>query len=316
MSESGQELALPPSPCMVGSRPGSGPSASERAYEATYVGFPAESGRLPSLLAKRRLAAMWPLSSPLAFRSPMHFTYSILSNIVLHIMRYFGQYSSAMSRVSNIGRYGGSNVVNLLYDRYGNRKYINEEERRRFLRAAKAIESRPVFTFCLVLARTGGRISEVLALTPRQIDIDGQMIVYRSLKKRIKEGGDPVYRAVPVPARLLRKLDAVHEIKAAQQDPARIDERIWPWCRRTAWTRVKEVLEAAGITGIQATPKGFRHGFAVDALVHEVPLVIVQEWLGHANIEMTAIYTKAVAGEARAIASRMWGWRLRAGLGW
>lgn len=207
-------------------------------------------------------------------------------------------------------------MVDLLYDRYGNRKYINEEERRRFLRAAKAADSSSVFTFCLVLARTGGRISEVLALTPRQIDIDGQVIVYRSLKKRIKEGDDPVYRAVPVPARLLRKLDAVHQIKAARQDPMRVDERLWPWCRRTAWTRVKEVLETAGVMGIQATPKGFRHGFAVDALVHEVPVVIVQEWLGHANIEMTAIYSKAVAAEARAIAHRMWGWRLRPGLRW
>ena len=202
------------------------------------------------------------------------------------------------------------------YDREGNRKYVNEVERRRFLRAAKATGSPSVFTFCLVLARTGARISEVLALTPRRIDIDGQAIVYRSLKKRVKEGDDPVYRAVPVTARLLRRLEEVHQIKAPQQDPDRVDEPIWPWCRRTAWARVKEVFDAADVSGAQATPKGFRHGFAVNALVQKVPLPIVQEWLGHSNLEMTARYCKAVAAEARAIANQMWGWRLRLGLRW
>ena len=231
-------------------------------------------------------------------------------------MRYFGQYTGSMSSPSYAFRYGGSHLSNLLYDRDGSRKYINEEERGRFLRAAKATGSGPVFTFCLVLARTGGRISEVLALTPRQIDIEGKVIVYRTLKQRLEEDDDPIYRAVPVPARLLRQLDAVHQIKAARQDSKRVDERIWPWCRRTAWTRVKEVLHAAGVSGLQATPKGFRHGFAVDALVNEVPLVVVQEWLGHASLETTAIYSKAVAAEARAIANRMWGWKLRLGLRW
>lgn len=207
-------------------------------------------------------------------------------------------------------------MVNLLYDQNGNRKYINEGERRRFLRAAKALGSKPVFTFCLVLARTGGRISEVLALTPRQIDMADKVIVFRCLKKRRTEDEYPVYRAVPVPARLLRQLDAVHQIRAARHDPERMDQPIWSWGRTTATTRVKEVMQAAGISGIQATAKGFRHGFAVDALVKEVPLVIVQEWLGHANLETTAIYSKAVATEARTIANRMWGWKLRLGLRW
>ena len=207
-------------------------------------------------------------------------------------------------------------MTNPLYDRIGNRKYINEMERLRFLKAANSADARSVFTFCAVLARTGARISEVLELTPRQIDMESQVVIYRSLKKRIKAGDDPEYRAVPIPTPLLRKLDAVHEIKEAQLDPYRVDQRIWPWCRRTGWTRVREALDLAGVSGAHASPKGFRHGFAVNALVQEVPLVIVQEWLGHSDIQITAQYCKAVAAEARAIANRMWGWKLRLGLGW
>ena len=239
-----------------------------------------------------------------------------INSYVINNMSYSEQHYQTMSRVSRPSRHGGSHMVNLLYDQNGNRKYINEGERRRFLRSAKALGSKPVFTFCLVLARTGGRISEVLALTPRQIDMEDKVVVIRSLKKRKDKDDYPIYRAVPVPTRLLRQLDAVHRIKAARQNPNRIDERIWPWCRTTATTRVKEVLQAAGISGIQASAKGFRHGFAVDALAKKVPEVIVQEWLGHANLETTAIYSKAVATEARMIANRMWGWKLRLGLGW
>ena len=203
--------------------------------------------------------------------------------------------------------------MNFLYDRYGNRKYTTAGERRKFLRVAKAKASRPVYTFCLVLAFTGARISEVLALTPRQIDFEAGVIVIRSLKKRKREGDIPVYRVVPVPARLLRELDVVHQVRALRENIVQADARIWPWGRTTAWKQVKEIMHEAGISGLQATPKGLRHGFAIAAIVAGVPLVIVKEWLGHARLETTGEYTKAVGAEARTIAKRMWGWR--SGLG-
>lgn len=207
-------------------------------------------------------------------------------------------------------------MIDPTFDYAGNRKYINERERRKILCAARKTAPLPVFTFCLVLAFTGARISEVLALTPRQIDVEGRSIVIRCLKKRKKEDEAPVYRPIPVPTRLLRQLDAVHQIKAARQDETLVDTRIWPWCRSTATTRIREVMKAAGITGIHATAKGFRHGFVVCALVKRVPEVIVQQWAGHSSIETTKHYSKAVAAEARSIARLMWNWRLRLGIGW
>lgn len=218
-----------------------------------------------------------------------------------------------------------------MYDCDGNRKYMNWRERRRFMRAARP--KRPwldigsfldhlrsnrqgkagdwsVFTFCLALTYTGGRISEVLALTPRHIDVQGHIIVFRTLKKR----GRVAYRPVPVPARVIRELDAVHQIKAARRDAERVDERIWPWCRTTAWTRVKEVMDAAGITGIHATAKGLRHGYAIQALVSGLSDSTVMRLLGHSRIETTLVYTEVAGAEARTITSRMWGLLLRVGL--
>jgi integrase/recombinase XerD len=51
-----------------------------------------------------------------------------------------------------------------LFDTCGHRKYLVASERRAFVSAALA-EDDPTASFCLTLAVTGARISEVLALT-------------------------------------------------------------------------------------------------------------------------------------------------------
>ena len=43
------------------------------------------------------------------------------------------------------------------------------------------------------------------------------------------------------------------------------------------------------------------------AIQADVPLSLVQRWLGHADLATTAIYVDAVGGEERALAARMWG---------
>ena len=206
-------------------------------------------------------------------------------------------------------------TVSFTYDKDGNRKYATDSERKRFIRAARAHPSATVRTFCLTLVFTGARLSEVLELTPRRIDSEAGVVVIRCLKKhkkKQKEGEPPppppppVYRVVPLPKTLLQELYAVHAVTAAQEDPERIDERLWPWCRATGWKRVKEVMKAARIAGIQGSPKGLRHGFAVGALVSGVPETNIMRWLGHSRLETTMIYTNAVGAEAQIIARRMW----------
>ncbi len=99
-----------------------------------------------------------------------------------------------------------------LFDAEGRRLYFTEEERRAFL-AAAAKAPREVRTFCGTLHATGCRISEALALTARQIDLSGRVVVFESLKKR-RRG---MFRAVPVPPELLDALDMVHGIREAQR---------------------------------------------------------------------------------------------------
>jgi integrase/recombinase XerD len=185
-----------------------------------------------------------------------------------------------------------------LFNSAGKRLYLTLEERRKFLAAADK-EDRETRTFCYVLAYTGCRISEALALTPEAIDLSAGTIVFETLKKR-RSG---VYRAVPVPPTLLDMIELVHGLREKRLKRA---APLWNFGRTTAWKRVVALMKVANVKGPQATPKGLRHGFGVAAVQAGVPLNLLQRWLGHAQLTTTAIYANAVGPEERNIAARMW----------
>jgi integrase/recombinase XerD len=188
-----------------------------------------------------------------------------------------------------------------LCDKKGRRKYFTDEERTAFLKASSRAP-REVRSFCGVLLYTGCRISEALALTAKDIDLSAKAIVFETLKKR-KRG---MYRRVPVPAELLDNLDMIHGLRQLQRK-GRLNDRLWPWCRMTAWRKIEAVIKEAGITeGPHASPKGLRHGFGIAAVSKGVALNILQKWLGHSQMTTTAIYADATGEEERAIAARMW----------
>jgi integrase/recombinase XerD len=81
--------------------------------------------------------------------------------------------------------------------------------------------------------------------------------------------------------------------------------RLWPWSRMTGWRAVHAVMQAAGLEGVPASPKGLRHGFGVAAVTAGIPLNLVQKWLSHAQLSTTAVYANAVDAEEKDIARRM-----------
>jgi len=189
-----------------------------------------------------------------------------------------------------------------LYTPHGQRKYLTVSERNEFLRVADSFP-REVRTFCYVMIYGGCRITEAIELMPERVDYSNGVLIFRSLKKR-KQG---VYRSVPVPPSLLDMLDMVHDLKHGNPRAGKhIDKPLWNWSRATAWRRIKEVMDKAGIKGAHATPKGLRHSFGVHAVTCNVPLNTLQKWLGHADMKTTAIYADAIGNEEKKIAARMW----------
>ncbi|MEN7547358.1 site-specific integrase [Rapidithrix thailandica] len=185
-----------------------------------------------------------------------------------------------------------------LYSDKGERLYLTASERQRFEQVSKQ-QDRETMTFALVLLYTGCRLSEALNLQVRHIDLENHSIGIESLKKR-KKG---VFRSIPVPERLIESLNLVHALRETKNKNA----RLWKFTRMTGWRKIKEIMATAKIQGPQATAKGLRHGFGVYAIADcEIPLNMVQKWLGHAELKTTAIYANAVGKEERDIANKMW----------
>ena len=182
-----------------------------------------------------------------------------------------------------------------LYDAQGQRKYLTELELKAFLKKADETASENLRLLCHVLAWTGCRLSEALALTPESIDTQAGFLIVESLKKR-RRG---LYRAVPISDGLiadLRRYSAVLEP----------DSRLWPMARNTAWGKIKEIMLNAGVGEAQAYPRALRHSFGVMAVQRDIPLSQIQKWLGHSSLKITAIYADAVGIEEMRLASRLW----------
>ncbi|MGN6768648.1 MAG: tyrosine-type recombinase/integrase [Rhizobiaceae bacterium] len=186
----------------------------------------------------------------------------------------------------------------MIADKDGKRLYLTAAERQSFLHAAARMPGE-VRSFCETLHYTGCRISEALNLTVDRIDLDNEVVIFETLKKR-RTG---VYRSVPVPAELLNTLELVHQIRR----PGKASRLLWSWSRVTAWRHVKAVMADAKIQkGPQTSPKGLRHGYGVNAISAGVPLNMLSKWMGHSAIETTSIYTNAVGNEQKQISARMW----------
>lgn len=177
------------------------------------------------------------------------------------------------------------------YDPDGKRKYLTREEGVVFLRAARKLDL-PSRLLCETLYYTGCRISEALAL--ELTDVDEGTLRIACLKKRKK----PETRRVPTPAALLEELRKLPALSGSV--------KLWPQSRTTAWRIVKTAMGTAGIQGIQASPKGLRHGFGVRAAMGKVPVNVIQRWMGHADPNTTSIYLAVRDDEERELIKRTW----------
>jgi integrase len=182
-----------------------------------------------------------------------------------------------------------------LFDRKGNRKYLNGVERKAYFRAANDEPDVAWRAFYLTLFFTGCRISEGLNLTAERVDLTGKALVFETLKRR-KRG---YFRSVPIP-------DSLTELFGQVQAGLKPSARVWKFSRTTAFRLVKERMALAGISGGMACPKGLRHGFAVACIGQDIPLTTVQKWLGHAQLETTAIYLNVAGDDERRFAKRLW----------
>ena len=181
------------------------------------------------------------------------------------------------------------------------RKYVIPEECKKFATFAR-MEERDTRSFCLMLKETGMRMSEALNLRVRHIDLSSRNIVVETLKKKRKG----IFRQIPLSDSFLEELNLVHNLRCKQRTIKGQNEKMWGFTRRTGHRRIQKVMDRAEIFGEQANSHGLRHAFGIACAINEIPLPIIQKWMGHASIETTAIYLDVRGEEERIFASRIW----------
>lgn len=132
------------------------------------------------------------------------------------------------------------------------------------------------------------RVSELLALTPASIDFAAEALRVVTLKRR-----DHV-RAMPLRGALLGEL--ARHIAGRGVAP---DVRLFPITRQRVFQIVRGAAKKANLALDRAHPHTLRHSFAIACVLARVPVLVLAEWLGHASIEATLVYTKVLCADSR-----------------
>jgi integrase/recombinase XerC len=140
-----------------------------------------------------------------------------------------------------------------------------------------------------VLYSTGCRVSEIAALTWRDIDFArGTTIVEgKGRKQRLCVLGRPACEALRA---LRERAEALWSDAASPASPLFLNVQGGPLTTRSMERQMKVWLRAAGLPP-ELTPHKLRHSFATHLLDAGADLRSVQEMLGHASLSTTQIYT-------------------------
>jgi integrase len=151
------------------------------------------------------------------------------------------------------------------------------------------------------IRETMGRMSEIHRLTWDDIDLEARWV---TLYTRKKKGGHLTPRKIPMTAKLFEILNRRFEERDGTK-PWVFWQRYW--CRKTSqWKEgpyqdrkkiMKTLCQRAGVKYFRFHP--LRHAGASLMDNNNVPIVAIQEILGHENRTTTEIYLHSVSGAAR-----------------
>ena len=138
------------------------------------------------------------------------------------------------------------------------------------------------------LYRTGARIDEILMLRPSDINLATNSVRMKTLKQGKDRKGiqKEKYRIIPLHADLR---DAYMQYLLDMNISTKSEDPLFPMSRQVVDLYFKKMQSKLGF---RIHAHKFRHTFAVKAIMDNVPLNVLQQWLGHSSIFTTSIYTQ------------------------
>lgn len=167
-------------------------------------------------------------------------------------------------------------------------KYLTADEVTRIL---ESVRNHPKKHLLIkMLWQTGARVSELLDVKVKDVDFYARTVRIPTLKRREKG----ILRTLPIQDSLKGDIGAYIAMKELKKD-----DKLFTITRQTVYFTVRDAVTDAGIEKERAHPHIFRHSFAVHCILAGIPIVVLQQWLGHANINNTLIYLQVLGRDTR-----------------
>ncbi len=138
------------------------------------------------------------------------------------------------------------------------------------------------------LYRTGGRIDEILMVRPSDVNLATNSIRLKTLKQGKDKNGvqKEKYRVIPLHVDLR---DTYMQYLLDMNISTKSEDPLFSMSRQVVDLYFKKMQS---MLGFRIHAHKFRHTFAVKAIMDNVPLNVLQQWLGHSSIFTTSIYTQ------------------------
>jgi type 1 fimbriae regulatory protein FimB len=169
------------------------------------------------------------------------------------------------------------------------RNYLVTAEVERLLAAAKGSRNAACDRCLLLLMfRHGLRVSEACGLKLSQVDVDNRVVHVQRLKQGLST-------TQPLRPEEIRAIKAWLKAWTAMRPATAaffVSERRGPLSRKTAWLAVRNCGERAGLP-LSAYPHLLRHACGYALADQGADTRLIQDYLGHRNIQHTVRYTAA-----------------------
>ncbi|MCL0029631.1 site-specific integrase [Dehalococcoidia bacterium] len=147
--------------------------------------------------------------------------------------------------------------------------YVTEEEMKK---AAAKCEDMDTAMLIRLLFYSGARVSEILLLTPRDIDFEKGVLKLRALKRK-----DLAWKLVPVPT--------IRDELQAFCSGKRYDKPLFNISRQVAYNHIRQAFLRIGIRNVY--PHLLRDSLATNWVLRGGDIHRLSRMLGHKSIKMT-----------------------------
>ena len=138
----------------------------------------------------------------------------------------------------------------------------------------------------LLMFRHGLRVSEACGLRMSQVDIESRVLHVARLKK----GLSTTHPLRTDEIRAIKSWLAIRAKAKPETDAFFISERRSPLSRKTVWLAIRNYGERAGLS-LPAHPHMLRHACGFALADQGADTRLIQDYLGHRNIQHTVVYT-------------------------